>query len=84
MLFHKINEKAHKLTSTTAIDLTNNLITNLKQRFGAVESLRMLAKATLLDPRFKTVASGSVVNADAAVKDCIAECNETSNLLPPP
>ncbi len=49
----------------------------------------MLANATLLDPRFKTVVFGSAVNADAAVKDCISECSalimrETSKQLPPP
>lgn len=70
MLFHKFNEKAHKLTTTTVIDLTNNLITNLKQHFGDLESLRMLAEAALLDPKFKTVAFGSALNADSAIKGC--------------
>lgn len=52
-----------------------------------MESLRTLAKATLLDPRFKTVVFGCAANADAAVKDCIAECSavmrETSSAPPP-
>lgn len=50
MLFHKINEKTHHLTSQTAIDLTNNLMANLKHCFGGTESIRMLAKATFLIP----------------------------------
>lgn len=86
MRFYKINEKAQKLTSPTAIELTNNLIKNLKKCFGTVESLRTLAKATLSDPRFKTVVFGCAANADAAVKDCIAECSAVMREIsaPPP
>ncbi|XP_054652845.1 zinc finger BED domain-containing protein 4-like [Dunckerocampus dactyliophorus] len=73
MLQHKITEKSTSLLHPCAKQLSQSLLQFLVARCN-VENIRVLAVATILDPRFKTLAFGNQTKAQEAVSRLIAEC----------
>ncbi|XP_040924669.1 zinc finger BED domain-containing protein 4-like [Betta splendens] len=76
MVQHKLASKAAGLKNETAGLLCQNLQQILATRCN-VETIRVLALSTLLDPRFKTLAFGSQSYAQEAVAKLTAECATT-------
>ncbi len=85
-IFHKLHDKATNQL-TPAAELNHHLITYLWEHLGPVESVRTLAKATVLDARFKDVAFLDGSNVDSAVRDLTVECShcirQTATMPPP-
>lgn len=72
--------------SDLSSELKNNLLQNLKSRFGRVEFLEILSIATILDPRFKTLHCNDAIACSKAINtiknkivDLRIACNESSS-----
>lgn len=87
-LIHCLNKKIEPVEVGSDIysELKNNLLLNLKARFGKVQYLEILSISTILDPRFKTlhsndpIASSKVINTiKKKILDLKIDCNETSS-----
>jgi hypothetical protein len=72
--------------SDLSSELKNNLLQNLKSRFGRVEFLEILSIATILDPRFKTLHCNDAIACSKAINtiknkivDLRIDCNESSS-----
>ncbi|KAK7901739.1 hypothetical protein WMY93_018508 [Mugilogobius chulae] len=75
MIQHKLAQRAVTLVQPAAVALCQNL----QQLFSVKcngETVSILAMATLLDPRFKTLAFGNQTHAQEAVKRLTAECSK--------
>ncbi|KAL4119982.1 hypothetical protein QTP88_012732 [Uroleucon formosanum] len=75
-----------EINNVISIDFKNNLLKNLKTRFGRVEYLEILSIATILDPRFKTLHSNDPIASSKAIGsikkkiiDIQIECSESSS-----
>ena len=73
MVQHKLAVKASAVTNPTALHLIKQLQHELHKRC-TVENIRVLALATILDPRFKTLAFGNETHAQEAMSKLTAEC----------
>ncbi|XP_039616000.1 E3 SUMO-protein ligase ZBED1-like [Polypterus senegalus] len=74
MLQHTISEKSTKVTREESIQLGVHLKESLRSRFHTLESTRVLALATLLDPRFKTIGFGNPDRVREAERQLTLEC----------
>ncbi|XP_048834514.1 zinc finger BED domain-containing protein 4-like isoform X2 [Brienomyrus brachyistius] len=79
MIQHNLTEKCALNHNQVASVLSSNLQRCLNVHYGGAESVNVLALATLLDPRFKTIAFGNPQHAQQAERSLIAEC---ASLLP--
>ncbi|XP_039598773.1 E3 SUMO-protein ligase ZBED1-like [Polypterus senegalus] len=74
MLQHTISEKSTKVTREESIQLGVHLKESLRSRFHTLESIRVLALAMLLDPRFKTIGFGNPDRVREAERQLTLEC----------
>ncbi|KAI2643954.1 E3 SUMO-protein ligase ZBED1 [Labeo rohita] len=74
MIQHKVAEKTALVRNASASSLGIALQQYINKRCSNVESIRVLALATLLDPRFKTFGFGNQDNAREAEQLLTAEC----------
>ncbi|XP_076134518.1 E3 SUMO-protein ligase ZBED1-like [Alosa pseudoharengus] len=74
MIQHKVAEKTGLATNPAAVSLGMALQQYTIRRCRNVESIRILALATLLDPRFKTLGFGNQDNAREAERLLTGEC----------
>jgi len=87
-LMHCLAKKIDPITVTSVVssNLKENLINNLKTRFGRVEYLEILSIATILDPRFKMLHCNDPIASSRAMSkikkkilDLRTENSETSS-----
>ncbi|XP_067293402.1 E3 SUMO-protein ligase ZBED1-like [Pseudorasbora parva] len=74
MIQHKVAEKTAHARNPSASSLGMALQQYINKRCSNVESIRVLALATLLDPRFKTLGFGNQDNAREAERLLTGEC----------
>ncbi|KAL1254902.1 hypothetical protein QQF64_012963 [Cirrhinus molitorella] len=74
MIQHKVAEKTALARNASASSLGTALQKYINKRCSNAESIRVLALATLLDPRFKTLGFGNQDNAREAERLLTGEC----------
>ncbi|XP_028658775.2 zinc finger BED domain-containing protein 4-like [Erpetoichthys calabaricus] len=80
MLQHNISEKSTKVTREESIQLGVHLQESLRSTIHTLESIRVLALATLLDPRFKTIGFGNPDRVREAERQLTLECASLARL----
>ncbi|KAJ8355876.1 hypothetical protein SKAU_G00186700 [Synaphobranchus kaupii] len=74
MIQHKVSEKTKLMTQESSRQLGVHLQQELHARCSGIETVRVLAMAALLDPRFKVLVFGNASLMKDAEKNLTAEC----------
>ncbi|KAJ8370746.1 hypothetical protein SKAU_G00107740 [Synaphobranchus kaupii] len=74
MIQHKVSEKTKLMTQESSRQLGVHLQQEFHARCSGIETVRVLAMAALLDPRFKVLGFGNASLMKDAEKNLTAEC----------